>query len=682
MVAAGMPCHCQSHAQRVLPSLVALLLLSCATHPASVVAGAARVNREHQPRNGQLDAGTQRRLHLAQKARVDRERSSQKLSQERQARRHQQDSERKQADEAKVTQANAERDAKAARREAEVQRQRRQRERVQRLEDEQRQRQRAAEEAARRKRVEDQIVERRRFISQQAEATAPPERLAAGDTRPASGAARGAHEHAHAHDPPRHDAESGASLAGGRAVLESGGRDGAAEGARPGGSTGDAPESAGPRAAGGGSAAALGLVAEAAEAAGNACGQAGGGPSCGAAAGAGHNVDARARTHASYYHLQHAERLHAERVRQNREAANAQRDWKRAQVGKKLAARAQERSMTRPSAHAAEDGADALGRLGAGVGPAPRASAAAGGGNQSSARSARSGAREDSDADGRTREEERRQRAAERRSNVHEAQLVEQSRAAPRARASLVPETQTPDLSEPAVTESELLEMASASSHSDTPCSSHHACQSGYCTLQMVCQELALCTPSPGFPDWNPIDGVCPSSQKNAATSSPGGNGVGSGAPRITVAALALRSGSVSLSNTLVAVPCVDLVRMDVSSSKIESITFVYVDGSEATWNLFAHKDLKAAAEASTAKYRIPRGSYIQGIKTREVEGEGLSGMQFITNLGEASPWHGYYNGQFHSYATGQPGGSEIWALLPPLEGGVLAVRERTLLVG
>jgi hypothetical protein len=50
-----------------------------------------------------------------------------------------------------------------------------------------------------------------------------------------------------------------------------------------------------------------------------------------------------------------------------------------------------------------------------------------------------------------------------------------------------------------------------------SPCLEHAECgMFGFCTKSSKCKDKRKCTPSPGFPKANPIDGLCPPTNADA----------------------------------------------------------------------------------------------------------------------------------------------------------------------
>ena len=654
-------------------------VLCCRAH----VAGAPRGGDRESSQSAQIDMATQRRLHMAQKMRDTRERAqyrnvharAAKLREQeatRTAELEEQEAKRKQAEEERANTANAERQAK---------------EEKHRRAEELRHKEREARDAVRHKEIMEKIVERRRFVQQQSETIVP--QMDAGDGHGQRRAMNDAVTANHAHRQ-RDDAEHANTLETAHGSVE---RVAQIESAPL--ATGESGRAAPP--------AGVGVVQATAQMAGTAPANAadesvaighdvGIGGSCaltkedrgGAGCMANAELDSQGlwdtmdaehgdEAHDSYYHQRYAEQLHDEQLHRNREMVRARREQKRVLAETKASKRAVAQDQGNAKKESTAVSSSAL--------HTPPALPTASTGKAD---------RVDY-PDANTHHEERRAQMADaRRSTIQDALALDTAVGERRASMSatvLVPAVQTTaNAALPAATESELLDMASAVS--ETMCSSHDGCSDQqYCTQELVCQARPLCTPSPGFPHLNPVDGLCTGAPAvlvtNNTTIHTDASAIDGGS--MTVAAMALRAGPVVLSTTLVAGPCVELVRVQLTGTKINTLTFVYVDGSEAAWtvrDMATNQDSSGdhlAAKTSTAEYHIERGRYIQQIKTREAEDHGLSGMQFVTNTGEASPWYGHYTGRFRLYATEQPSGSEVWGLLPSKPGHVLAIRERQL---
>jgi hypothetical protein len=196
------------------------------------------------------------------------------------------------------------------------------------------------------------------------------------------------------------------------------------------------------------------------------------------------------------------------------------------------------------------------------------------------------------------------------------------------------------------------------------PCAVHTDCgASGFCTLKWHCVARQMCTPSPGFPDLHPVDGLCP--------------GLGGHSARIiaiaTMAEVATADTVLGLKGS--AVQSVTVIH---EANRVARISFGYIDGSEATW-----KDRIGSAESSTAqksksskvtdqlKFKIPAGDRLIRVNAR-VDGGIVRGMQMSTDRGVASEWVGGFEGKHVSF-TADLIKDEIWAIHASEDKGILA---------
>lgn len=181
-------------------------------------------------------------------------------------------------------------------------------------------------------------------------------------------------------------------------------------------------------------------------------------------------------------------------------------------------------------------------------------------------------------------------------------------------------------------------------------CAAHGDCGAGgFCAKTGRCDSRSRCTPSPGFPRWNPINGVCPMDIVTPAAT----RAAALPAVKFTIAAMVARASTERAEPKAVPGAVVQVIEVE-SSHRLESVTFKYVDGSHYRW----HAGNTSVGAARRDEFRVPRGQYVSKIKTR-VGGE-VAGLRLVTNAGQSSPWFGGWDGRQRTFGSGD---CEIWAL-------------------
>lgn len=155
-------------------------------------------------------------------------------------------------------------------------------------------------------------------------------------------------------------------------------------------------------------------------------------------------------------------------------------------------------------------------------------------------------------------------------------------------------------------------------------CENHADCPKGaFCTAPRWCASRLECTLSRGFPELNPINGICPSIDGHIS--------------RITQVQVHLSPSG-----------CIGNIHLESKGRTIFAPEFSQVNDSLSKALIFD----------------IPTGQHLSVIKTR-VRSARLVGLQFVTGGSgrkTMSPWLGDSTGQYYNFAASRKG-REIWAL-------------------